>query len=104
MFLGGREIKSAWYADPRRGVIKTNDVYDSGDVAVPTEGAKFIDSSWDAPVGGILSKTLRGSVKCVRIGPYQYKENRRSTRIGARTMRRRRLSTIRYLARARILW
>ncbi len=77
VFLNGREIQSVWYTDRRRGVLKTYDVYNDGSCAVPTVDAKFIDPSWDAPIGGVLSKTMRGRITLSKIEKMSAKYRRR---------------------------
>ncbi len=59
VFADGREIHSVWYYDGRRKIVKTYDVREDGTLATSTRGCPFpIDPSWDAPLDGVLSKTI----------------------------------------------
>jgi hypothetical protein len=60
VFLDGVLIFSVFYLDRRRRILKTFDVLDNGAIATATRGCPFpIDPSWDAPIGGVLSKTIK---------------------------------------------
>src|SRR5690349_4612763 len=77
VYLNGREIKSVWYVDVRRGVLRTFDVYDSGGPAVPVDSAPLIDPTWDAPQGGVLSKEMRGHVVLSKIEKWPARNRQR---------------------------
>ena len=68
VFVNGVEIHSVFYVDVRRGIVKTFDVRGDGTLATVTRGCPFpIDPSWDAPLDGVLSKTIYAKrVKIVR--------------------------------------